>query len=198
MTLPPVIYKLRPEDNVGTALSDLVEGGCYPVFEEGRGVVGELEVVTPVPKWYKVALERIGEDEEVIKFGYPIGVSVMEIESGVVVHVTNIVLDSKYDFKELVRRGFVLGEALKRVERGELLRVGRNFRALHPSLRGAPPRTRVGVAAAPIAEGGAVRLGNMMEFRRGLGWNEEYRRLVRDLYRFLRAGFIDFSRIQVG
>ncbi|RLF06534.1 MAG: hypothetical protein DRK00_01340 [Thermoprotei archaeon] len=198
MGLPAVIYKLRPEDNVGTALSNLAEGEKYPVFEEGKGVVGEIEVVTPVPKWYKVALERIGEDEEVIKFGYPIGVSVMEIEPGVVVHITNVVLDSKYEFKELVRRGFVLGEALTRIGKGELLRVGRNFRPLHPSLKGLPPRVRVGVAVAPIAEGGVVRLGNIVDLRRELGWNERYRRLVRDFYRFLRAGLAEFSRVQVG
>ncbi|RLF00011.1 MAG: hypothetical protein DRJ57_01570 [Thermoprotei archaeon] len=198
MGLPAVIYKLKPEDNVGTALSDLVEGRRYPVFEEGSGVIGEIEVITPVPKWYKVSLERIGEDEEVVKFGYTIGVSVMEIEPGVVVHVTNVVLDSKYEFKELVKGGFILGEALVRIEKGELLRVGRNFRPLHPSMKELPPRSRVGVAAAPIAEGGAIRLGNIVDVRRELGWNERYRRLVRDFYRFLRAGLMEFSRIQVG
>ena len=192
-----LVYKVNPEDNVATALSDLVEGERYPVFEEGRGIVGEVEAQTPVPKWYKVSITDIREDEFVVKFGYPIGVSVIEIPSGYVVHVTNVLLSHEYDFKRLIEEGFILGEALTRIERGEVVRVGRNFKPSHPALKDLPNRTRIGIAVAPIAEGGLVRLGNMVDLPRRLGWNERYRELVRNFYRFIRAGLLDFSRLQV-
>ena len=198
VSLPSLVYKVKPCDNVGTALNDLKEGKEYPVYEEGKGFTGTLKARTPVPKWHKVALRRILEDDEIVKFGYPIGVAVIDIEPGTVVHVTNVVLDSNLDFHQLVREGFVLGETLTRVERGEALRIGRNFKPKHPALRNTPPRMKIGIAATSIAEGGTVRLGNIVDVRARPWHNERYMRLVRDFYRFLRAGLLNFARVQVG
>jgi len=195
--LPPLVYKVHPRDNVGTALAPLSEGVEYPVYEEGRGVVGTIVPLTPVPKWHKVALERIEEGEEVVKFGLTIGVSVCSIDRGLVVHLTNVILDPSFDLREALRRGFVLGEATARIERGDAVRAGVNARLTHPLFRQLPPRTRIGFAATAVPEGGALRLGNIVEPPPAIRVSERYVALVRNFYRFLRAGFIDFARVQV-
>ncbi len=197
MILPEVVYKADPRDNVGTALAPLIEGAEYPVYEEGRGIVDRIRPVVPVPKWHKVALRDIGEGEEVVKFGYTVGISAIAIERGCIVHVTNVLLDPGFDFREVVRAGLVLGFATARLERGDVLRVGLNVQPTHPRFRGLAPRTRVGIAATAIPEGGVVRIGNLLEPPPGVRVSERYVRLVRDFYRFLRAGLIEFSRVQV-
>ncbi len=196
--MPAIVYKVSGRDNVGTALSRLEEGVEYPVYEEGAGFVGTVKPRVPVPAWHKVALERIEEGGEVTKFGYAIGVAVAAIEEGDLVHVTNVLLDPIYDFRQMVRQGLVLGVAPVRVERGEVLRAGVNLKPLHPALRTAPSRARVGVAVSAIAERGTVRLGNIVEPPPRLRRNERYVRLVRDFYRLLRAGLLEFARIEVG
>jgi hypothetical protein len=198
VSLPALVYKVNSRDNVGTALSHLKEGVEYPVYEEGKGVIGAVKPNTPIPAWHKIALERIEEGGEVVKFGYIVGVAVTVVEEGVLVHVTNVLLDPTYDFRQMVRQGLVLGIAPVRVERGEVLRLGVNVRPLHPALRGLPPRSRVGMAACTIAENGTIRLGNIVEPPPRLRRNERYVRLVRDFYRMLRAGLIEFSRVEVG
>lgn len=196
--MPALVYKVSGRDNAGTALSRLEEGVEYPVYEEGRGFVGTVKPRVPVPAWHKVALERIEEGGEVVKFGYVIGVAVTVVEEGDLVHVTNVLLDPTHDFRQMVRQGLVLGTSPVRVEKGEVLRVGANLKPLHPALRSLPPRARVGVAASAIAEGGTVRLGNIVEPPPRLRRNERYVRLVRDFYRLLRAGLIEFARVEVG
>lgn len=198
MDLPRLIYKAHREDNVGTALGDLEENSEYPIFEEGKGPTGTIKVATPIPRWHKVALEEIREDEKVVKFGYPIGVAVTHIAPGTIVHVTNVILDPRFDIKSLARKSLILGEATVKIDKGEILRISRNFRPLHPDLRGEPPLSRVGIAVTSIAEGGTVRLGNIIDLRFERWRNERYKRLIRDFYRLVRAGFIDFTRVQVG
>lgn len=197
MVLPALVYKADPRDNVGTALASLIEGVEYSVYEEGRGVVGSVKPLTPVPKWHKVALERIEEGSEVVKFGLTIGVSVCDIEPGFVVHVTNVLLDPAFDLGQVLRNGFVLGTAISRLERGDILRAGVNLRPTHPHFRKLPPRTRVGVATALVPEGGTLRLGNIAEPPPAIRVGEHCVRLVKSFYRFLRAGFIEFARVQV-
>ncbi len=198
MDLPKLIYKAHQEDNVGTALGDLEENSRYPIFEEGKGITGTIEVATLIPKWHKVALEEIREDEIVIKFGYPVGVAVTHIAPGMIVHITNIILDPRFDFKSLARKSLILGEATAKIGKGEILRISRNFKPLHPDLRSEPALSKIGIAVTPIAEGATVRLGNITDLRFERWHNERYKRLIRDFYRLLRAGFIDFTRVQVG
>lgn len=190
-----IIYVVNSLDNVGTAMGELREGEAYPVMMEGGAMLGEIRVKTRIPKWYKVALRNIAEGEKIIKHGYPIGIGIYEIPKGYVVHITNVMLADDFDFKELLGQGFILGEALKRVEKGEILAAWRNFRPTHPALRSMKRGEKIGIAVSPIAEGGYIRLGNIIDLERTLGWNEKYRRLVRDFYRFLKASFEDFSRV---
>lgn len=189
-----VIYKVNPRDNIGTALGDLKRGDTCPIFEEERGIIDELVLRTSVPQWYKVALEYIPEDSRVLKFGLPIGTSTMDIEPGVVVHVTNVILSQALDFEDIVEGGFVLGEASAYITKGDIIRVGKNLKPTHTLIRDLPRGTRIGFAASHVPEGSPVRVGNMVDLKRRLGWNEKYRRLVKDFYRFLWTGLINMSR----
>jgi len=162
---------------------------------EGGKKLGEITVEMPVPQWYKVSINAIEEGGKVIKHGYPIGVSVRYIPPGYVVHVTNVRLREDMDFKMLARQGFILGEALKDVEKGEKLLVGRSFRPIHPAFAALRRGDSIGEAITPIAHGGYIRLGNIVDIERKLGWNEKYRRLTRDFYRFLKMSFEDFSQV---
>jgi len=197
VALPQVVYKADARDNVGTALAPLAEGVEYPVYEEGRGIVGSVRPIVPIPQWHKVALEKLEEGSEVRKFGHVIGICACNIDVGFVVHVTNVLLDPAFDLPKALRGGFVLGTATSRLERGDFVRVGVNFRPTHPLFRQLPPRTKVGVAVAPVREGGTLRLGNIVEPPPGVRLNERYVRLVKDFYRFLRSSFIEFARVQV-
>jgi len=189
-----IIYKLNPIDNVGTALSDLEKNNYYPIFEEGKGVVGSLCVLNDIPKWYKVALSKILEDEFVLKFGYPMGIAVIDIEPGMIVHITNIILNSNFNFNELIEYGFILGRALVNIDKGSSIRIGQNFAPSHPKLRGLPHNTKIGVAASRIVAGEIIRLGNIVDLKHKLGWNIKYRSLVKDFYKFIYMGIMSMSR----
>ncbi len=190
-----IIYKVDEKDNVGTALDYLVKDKEYPIFEEGRGVIGKLKIKTDIPKWYKVSLNKIREDEYIIKFGFPIGKSVIDIDEGIVVHFTNIILDPDLDFYSYITKGFILGETLTDISKGEIIRIKKNFLPLHPLLKELRERSRIGIAAIDIGESTSIRLGNMVDISRKLGWNEKYRKMVKDFYRFLKLGLIDFSKM---
>ncbi|RLE79599.1 MAG: hypothetical protein DRJ52_08125 [Thermoprotei archaeon] len=191
----PLVYKINPVDNVATALSDLEKFKKYEVFEEGKGIVGEIETKTRVPKWYKVALVKIPEESPVLKFGYSIGLAVIDIEPGTVVHLTNIVLSEDYSFAELVERGFIIGRALVNIDKGDSVRIGKNVKPLHPAFYSAPYGTKVGIAAKRILEDELVRLGNIIDVPHKLGWNEKYRSLVKEFYKFLNTGVMSMSRV---
>ncbi|MCS7104948.1 MAG: hypothetical protein NZ954_05215 [Thermofilaceae archaeon] len=197
MSLPALVYKADPRDNVGTALASLTEGIEYPVYEEGKGVVGRIRPIVPVPRWHKIALEEIDEGVGILKFGHVIGVSVRNIEAGFLVHITNVLLDDAFDLTQVLKNGFVLGTTLSRLEKGDIVRVGVNLRPTHYLFKHLRTRTKIGVAAAPVPEGGTLRIGNMIEPPPGIRISERYIRLVKDFYRFLRASFVDFTRVQV-
>ncbi|HDI75215.1 MAG TPA: hypothetical protein ENF55_04585 [Thermoprotei archaeon] len=189
------VYKIKPQDNVATALTELKRGHVYKIFEEGRGFVGEIEAVTRVPQWYKVALTEILEEAPVIKFGYPIGLAAINIKPGTVVHLTNIILSPDFVFEELVEKGFTLGKALVNIDKGDSVRVGKNFKPTHAAFRELPTGTKIGYAAKRILADEVVRLGNLVELPHKLGWNEKYRNLVKEFYKFLNTGVISMSRV---
>jgi len=189
------VYKIKPEDNVATALVELKRGHVYRIFEEGRGFIGEIKAATKVPQWYKIALTEIPEETPVIKFGYPIGLATIDIEPGTVVHLTNIILSPDLVFEELVEKGFTLGKALVNIDKGDSVRVGKNFKPTHAAFRELPTGTKIGYAAKRILADEVVRLGNLVELPHKLGWNEKYRNLVKEFYKFLNTGVISMSRV---
>jgi altronate hydrolase len=76
--------KINPLDNVVIALKDFSEGETIEV--DGQ----ELKVVNDVPKGHKIALVSIAENEDIIKYGAPIGHATQAISAGEHIHVQNI------------------------------------------------------------------------------------------------------------
>lgn len=76
--------KIHDKDNVLVALTDLKAGETLEI----DGVV--VQVRMDIPKGHKVALKKISKDEDIIKYGLPIGYSLEDIEVGDHVHVHNI------------------------------------------------------------------------------------------------------------
>jgi altronate hydrolase len=75
--------KIHPKDNVVVALTDLNKGETIEV--EGRRVqLGE-----DIKRGHKIAVARIKEGENIIKYGFPIGHSTKEIVEGELVHTRN-------------------------------------------------------------------------------------------------------------
>ena len=76
--------KIHPVDNVIIALKDFSAGDEIVVDEQ------KLQLKNNIPGGHKIALSPIAENENVIKYGAPIGHAVSAIEAGEHVHVQNI------------------------------------------------------------------------------------------------------------
>lgn len=71
------------KDNVVVALKDLEKGETITVNNE------QLVIKTEVPSGHKVAIRKINKSENILKYGYPIGHAVGDIEVGEHVHTHN-------------------------------------------------------------------------------------------------------------
>jgi altronate hydrolase len=84
-------------DTVAVAIVDLPAGKCLSMA--GR----ELVLLQDIPAGHKFALKFIAKDEEIIKYGYPIGHSNCDIEAGCWVHEHNLTSNlsgvQEYDYK---------------------------------------------------------------------------------------------------
>lgn len=82
------ILAVHKSDNVGTALVGFERG------EEVRVMVGQDSITLVLPQTiaagHKVAVRRISEGSDVVKYGYPIGEATTDIEPGQHVHVHNV------------------------------------------------------------------------------------------------------------
>jgi len=78
------IIRITDHDNVAVAIVPLFKGDVVTV--EGD----TFTLLTDVPAGHKVALEDIGKEEKVIKYGYPIGAAKEPIKKGSHVHAFNI------------------------------------------------------------------------------------------------------------
>jgi len=76
--------KINPVDNVVIALKDFTAGEKLVV--DGR----ELEIKNDIPKGHKIAVLAIGENEDIIKYGAPIGHATQNITAGEHIHVQNL------------------------------------------------------------------------------------------------------------
>lgn len=72
--------KINPNDNVAVALKTI---------EIGEDVLG-VKATDVIPKGHKIALLDIEVDEDVIKYGYPIGHATKSINKGEHIHVHNV------------------------------------------------------------------------------------------------------------
>jgi len=76
--------KINPADNVIIALRDFVEGETVPIDEQ------ELKIKSAIPRGHKIALVTINENEDIIKYGAPIGHATQNIDAGEHIHVQNL------------------------------------------------------------------------------------------------------------
>lgn len=72
--------KINDNDNVIVALLDIPNGS----------VIEGVTAIDDIPKGHKMAMENISENQNVIKYGYPIGHATKEILKGQHVHVQNV------------------------------------------------------------------------------------------------------------
>jgi len=78
---------LHVKDDVATALEDLKEGVSAGVSLDD--VSADVVLRQDIPFGHKYALRDIAKDEEVLKYGLPIGKALEDIRAGEWVHVHN-------------------------------------------------------------------------------------------------------------
>lgn len=76
--------KINSTDNVIIALKDFLAGEIISIDQK------EVKIVNAIPKGHKIALVSIDENENIIKYGTPIGHATQAILAGEHVHVQNI------------------------------------------------------------------------------------------------------------
>ena len=78
------LLMIQPNDNVAVALRALSKGSECSVG--GKNII----LKDDIPAAHKVALTEIGKDENVIKYGLPIGHAISPIHIGEHVHIHNM------------------------------------------------------------------------------------------------------------
>lgn len=78
------IIKINEKDNVVVALKDLSKGEIIEIDNK------KIEVKEEVKRGHKIAISDINTDENVIKYGYPIGHATKDVQVGELVHTHNI------------------------------------------------------------------------------------------------------------
>jgi hypothetical protein len=79
---------LSDKDNVATAVVDLAAGDYLYDRSEGRF---SISVPESIRAGFKLALSDIGKGDPIYKYGYVIGLAVVDINRGQCVHVHNLV-----------------------------------------------------------------------------------------------------------
>lgn len=76
--------KIHPADKVAVALCPLPAGTVVSIDEK------EITLTQDIPQGHKFALEDLSENEPVIKYGYPIGITKEPVSKGAWIHVHNM------------------------------------------------------------------------------------------------------------
>lgn len=85
-SMKQVMYVVKAEDNVATALDNVVPG---TVHLRG-GLSGDFKVVAEIPFGHKAALCDIAKGAMIIKYGHAVGFATQNIKSGEYVHIHNV------------------------------------------------------------------------------------------------------------
>lgn len=78
------LIRIHEKDNVAVALADISNGEVVNCGD------CEITAVKAIARGHKIALNKIASGENIIKYGFPIGVATEEIEAGSHVHVHNM------------------------------------------------------------------------------------------------------------
>ena len=92
MAIKQTAFVIEQADSVATAL-EAIEPGKVQLL--GDSLIPEITAVTEIPKGHKIALRDISSDENIIKYGIPIGRATTDIPAGSWVHLH--VMRSNYD-----------------------------------------------------------------------------------------------------
>ena len=76
--------KIHPDDKVAVALRPLEAGTVVTIDKE------ELTLREDIAQGHKFALRDLAENEPVIKYGYPIGITKQPVKAGEWIHVHNM------------------------------------------------------------------------------------------------------------
>jgi hypothetical protein len=85
--LEKIAIQIRETDHVATAVSEILPGDLVTVSGVRNGYV--VEAREQIPLGHKIAIRSITIDEEIFKYGEPIGIATADIEAGCWVHVHN-------------------------------------------------------------------------------------------------------------
>jgi altronate dehydratase len=85
--LEKTAIQIRDVDHVATAVAELLPGETVIVSGVRNGHV--IEVQERIPAGHKIALRDIAADQEILKYGEPIGIATDDIVAGCWVHVHN-------------------------------------------------------------------------------------------------------------
>ncbi|MCI7813319.1 MAG: altronate dehydratase family protein [Lachnospiraceae bacterium] len=76
--------KIHPADKVAVALCPLSAGTVISIDQK------EINLLEDIPQGHKFALQDLSENEPVIKYGYPIGITKEPVKAGSWIHVHNM------------------------------------------------------------------------------------------------------------
>ena len=79
---------INPRDNVATAVGEISPGEVVEIRIEK--IVKNIQAKQAIPFGHKLAIKRIEEGEEVIKYGEVMGRATKTIEEGEHAHIQNI------------------------------------------------------------------------------------------------------------
>lgn len=79
--------RIQPRDNVATCVL-AQRAGETAVYADGEAVT--VRLLDDIPFGHKFAIRPIAAGEEIIKYGYPIGRAVRDIQPGEHVHIHNV------------------------------------------------------------------------------------------------------------
>lgn len=82
------ILVLNNKDNIGIAVSDVIKGETVSYLEGHQSVA--ITAVQDIPFGFKIALQDVLKEADIIKYGEAIGVARENISIGELVHVHNV------------------------------------------------------------------------------------------------------------
>ena len=80
--------RIHPRDNVATCVL-AQRAGETAVYADGGEII-EVRLLDDIPFGHKFAIRPIAAGDEIIKYGYPIGRAVRDIQPGEHVHIHNV------------------------------------------------------------------------------------------------------------
>lgn len=88
MTERITALRIQPRDNVATCVL-AQRAGETAAYDDGGAIV-TVRLLDDIPFGHKLAIRFIAAGEEIVKYGYPIGRAVRDIQPGEHVHIHNV------------------------------------------------------------------------------------------------------------